>query len=191
MEVGSRGPFRDPEHAPDLRVLESFDVMQDDHGTLPFAQCGQGLTQPATQFIRLAGIAERRCDRIGQGVGIAHFLSARDVERGVGHDAMQPRPERLIWQEAVERSVGMEESLLNRVLGILVREDNGARHRIGSPLMQANQFRKRLRFAALRGDNQRMLALARRVTRHGAGTSRCRYGGRAGREGDGGHGWVA
>jgi hypothetical protein len=43
VEIGASGPFRDAEHPPDLRVLESFDVMQDDHGALPFAQRGQGM----------------------------------------------------------------------------------------------------------------------------------------------------
>jgi hypothetical protein len=57
--------------------------------------------------------------------------------------------------------------------------------------MKANQVRERLRFTALSGDHQRVLALARRVTRHGACTSRCRYGVRADGKGDGGHEWVA
>jgi hypothetical protein len=65
VEIGSRCPFRDTEHLADLRVLESFDVMQDDHGALPFAQRGQCVAQPAPQLIRFAGIAERRCDRVG------------------------------------------------------------------------------------------------------------------------------
>ena len=191
VKIGPGCPFGDAEHAPDLGMFESFDVMQDDHGTLPFAQGGQCLPQPASQFIRLPGIAEWRRDRIGECIGVTHLLPACDIECRVGDDAMQPCPECLVWQEAIEGTVCMEESFLYRVFRVLVRQDNGTRHRIGPPLVQANQVRERLRFAALSGDHQRVLALTRRVTGHGACTSRRRNGVRADGKGDGGHEWVA
>jgi hypothetical protein len=187
VKIGPGCPFGDAEHAPDLGMFESFDVMQDDYGALPFAQCGQRLPQPTPQFIRLAGIAEWRSDRVGEGIRIADFLAPRDVERCIRDDAMQPGPEGLIRQEAVEGAIRVEEPLLNRIFRVLVGEHDGTRHRVRPPLVQPHQLRERLRFAALRRDNKRVLALAGRVVRHGAGSSRRREGIRADRKGDSGH----
>ncbi len=189
VEIGPRGSLRDPEHAPDFRVLESFDVVQDDHGTLPLAQRGQGVTQTAPQFVRLTRIAKRRRDRVGEGIGVANLLAARDVQRGVRHDAMQPRAERLVRQEAIERAIRVEEPLLHRILRVLVREHDGAGNRVRAPLVQAHELSERLGLTALRRDDQGLLAFTRRVTRHGAHTSRRRKGVRDG-EGKSGHVWV-
>ena len=48
----------------------------------------------------------------------------------------------------IQRPKGVEESVLYSVLSILVRENDSSRHRVGPPMMQANQLGKR-RFAAL------------------------------------------
>jgi hypothetical protein len=58
VEIGPGRSFWNAQHAPDLRMLESFDVMEDDHGALPFAQRGQCLTQPAAEFIGFARVAK-------------------------------------------------------------------------------------------------------------------------------------
>ena len=174
VEIGPRGSLRDPEHAPDFRVLESFDVVQDDDGALPFAQRGQCLAQTPPQLVRLTRIAEWRSDRVGECIGIANLLAARDIECGIRHDAMKPRAERLVRQEAIERPIGVKETFLHRIFRVFVREHDGAGNRIRAPLVQAHQLSERLGLTALRGDNERLLAFARRVTRHGACTSRCR-----------------
>jgi hypothetical protein len=168
VKIGSGGSLGDAQHFSDLRMFESFDVMKDDHGALPFAQRGQCLSQPAAQFVRFAGIAKRRCDGVGECVRVAHLLASRYVQRGVGDDAMEPGAERLIGQEAVEGAIRMEESLLYRVFRVFVREHDRARNSVGTALMQAHEIRERFRLSALRGDNERMLAFPRRVTRHGA-----------------------
>lgn len=191
VEIGPRGSLGDAEHASDFRVLESFDVVQDDDGALPFAQRGQCMAQTPPQLVRFTWIAKWRSDGVGECIGIANLLAARDIERGVRHDAMQPRAERLVRQEAIERAIGVEEPFLHRILRVFVREHDRAGNRIRSPLVQLYQLSKRLGLSALRGDNERLLAFARRVTRHGACTSRRREGVRADREGESGHVWIA
>lgn len=191
MEVGSRGALGNAEHATDLGMLESFDVVQDDDGALPFAQRRQCLTKTTTQLIRFTGIAKWRCNRIGEGVGVTDLLASGDVERGIRHDPVEPGTKRLVREEPIERSIGMEEAFLHGILGVFVREDDGARHGICATLVQPHQFRERLGLTALRRDDQGMLALARRVTRHGACAGRCRRCIRADREGESGHDRVS
>ena len=124
-------------------------------------------------------------------VSVAHLFPARDVERCVGDDTMQPGAERLIRQEPIERTVCMEKSFLHGVLRVLVREHDGASDRIGSSLVKPDEVRKRLRLPTLSGDDQRVLTLARRVTSHGARASRRLEGVRGDGECESGHEWVA
>ena len=114
MEIRARGPFRDVEQLPDLRMFESFDVVEHDHRALPRGERLQGLREPRPQFAGLGGIPERRGDRLGEFVGVAHLAAARDVERGVGDDPVQPGTERLVRQEPVDRLERVEERLIVR-----------------------------------------------------------------------------
>jgi hypothetical protein len=104
---------------------------------------------------------------------------------------VQPGAERLVGEESIERSIGMEEAFLHGILGVFVREHDGTRDRVGATLVDPHQVGERLRLTALRRDDQRVLALARRVSRHGACAGRC--GGRIGddREGESGHDRVS
>jgi hypothetical protein len=56
-------------------------------------------------------------------------------------------------RKAVEGAEGVQEALLHRVLRVLVREDDRARHRVGAPLVAADEHRERLRVAGLRGEH--------------------------------------
>jgi hypothetical protein len=68
----------------------------------------------------------------------------------------------------------VQEPFLYRVFGVFVREHDGACYRVGPPLMQPNQLRKRFRLAALCGNHQRVLALTRRFSSHEACSCRRR-----------------
>ena len=113
--------------------------------------------EPPPELIGFPRVAKRRRDRVRQRIGVAHLLAARDVERGIGHDPVQPRAERLIRQEPVERPKRVQEPFLNRILGILVREHDRPRHRVRPPLVKTHERGKRFRIALLRGDDKRLL----------------------------------
>src|SRR5690606_23758246 len=66
MEVGPCGPLRYPEHRADLGVLESLDVVKNDHRPLAVGQPGERIAQPVAQVVGLAGIPEGRGHRSGQ-----------------------------------------------------------------------------------------------------------------------------
>src|SRR3954468_1186277 len=125
MEVGTGGAFGDPERSPDLSMSEAFDVVQDDHGTLPIGEVHERLLEPLSQLARFRRVAEGDRYVVRQLVRIADFSAADEIERRVGHDPVEPRPEWLVGTKPVERAVRMEESLLDRVLRVLMRQDDG------------------------------------------------------------------
>src|SRR5262249_9770658 len=91
-------------------------------------------------------------------VRIADLAPPHQVQRRVGHDAVQPRAERLIGKKAVERLEGVEETLLNRVLRVLVREHDRATDGVRPTLMQSHELRECFTLSALRRDDQRLLS---------------------------------
>jgi len=58
VKIGSSGPFRNTERAPDLSMREAFHVVQDDHRALPVGEVRERLLEPLAQLTRLRGIAE-------------------------------------------------------------------------------------------------------------------------------------
>lgn len=163
MKVGTSGSLGNAEDLADLRMLESFHIVQDDNRALSFSERFQGARQTTSQFVGFRRVAERRCDRLGERIGIADFLSSRDVERGIGNNAVQPRRERLIGKETIKRTKGMQETFLHSVLCILVREYDRSSHGIRPTLMCVHQRGKCIGVAALRGDHQAVFALAFRL----------------------------
>lgn len=153
MEIGTGGAFGDAERSPDLPMGESFNVVQDDHGALPVSEVEQCLSEPLAQLARLRGIAEWERDVLGQLVGIAHLPPAHEIERGVRHDPVEPRPEWLIGTKPVERAVRVEEPLLHRILSVFVREHDGADDTVRTALVHPDERREGLVRSALRRDD--------------------------------------
>jgi hypothetical protein len=63
----------------------------------------------------------------------------------------------LIGKKAVQRLEGMEESFLNRVLRVLVREHDRATHGVRSTLMVPHERRESFAIPALSCDDKRPL----------------------------------
>ena len=153
MKIGPSGPFGNTERASDLAMSEAFHVVQDDHRALPVGEVRERLLEPLAQLARLRGIAEGDRDVLRQLVGVADLPSAHQVERRIRHDPVEPRPEWLIGAKPVERSVRVEETLLHRILGVLVREHDGADDTVRTALVQPDEGREGIVRSALRRDD--------------------------------------
>jgi hypothetical protein len=153
VKIGSSGSFGNTERAADLTVGEAFNIVQDDHGTLPVSEVRERLLEPLAQLARLRRIAEGKRDVVRQLVGIADLPSAHEIERRIRHDPVEPRPEWLIGAKPVERAVGMEEPLLDRVFRVLVREHDGANDTVRAALVQPDERREGVVRSTLRRDD--------------------------------------
>ena len=139
VKIGSSGPFRNTERAPDLPMREAFHVVQDDHRALPVGEVRERLLEPLAQLARLRGIAEGDRDVLRQLVGVADLPSAHQIQRRIRHDPVEPRPEWLVGTKPVERAVRVEEPLLHRILSVLVREHDGADDTVRTALVQPDE----------------------------------------------------
>lgn len=74
-----------------------------------------------------------------QVIGRPHLSSTRKVQRSVGHYAVEPWAERLIQVEPVQRLIGSNESILNRVFRILMHCDDRSCHGVSTLLVQSDQ----------------------------------------------------
>jgi len=153
MKIGTSGAFGNTERAPDLPMGEAFHVVQDDHGALPVSEMQQRCLEPLAQLAGLRGIAKGKRDVVGQLVGIADLPPAHEIERGVRHDPVEPRPERLVGTKPVERAVRVEEPLLHRIFSVLVREHDGADDTVRTALVQPDEGREGIVRSALRRDD--------------------------------------
>lgn len=165
VQVRTGRSLGNPEHLADFCVLEAFHVVEDDHRPLPIPKRGKRLIEEPAQLIRFAGVPERGRHGIGEGIGVADLLAPRDIQGRVGDNPVQPGPEGLIRNEPAEGAVGVEEALLHGVLGVLVREDNGACDGIRPPLVGADEGREGLGVTALGGEDVALLdGTVRRLT---------------------------
>ena len=144
VQVRSGRPFRNPQQGPDLRVFESFHVMEHDDGPLPRTQRVQGTGQACAQFVRFRRIAMRGRQRLRQLIGVPHLAAAGDVERRIGHDPVQPRAEGLLRTEAVERAEGVQKPFLNGVFRVVMRQHDGPCDGIRTPLVPPDQVVREL-----------------------------------------------
>ena len=95
-------------------------VMQENDGSLPRREPGQRRAEPSSQVSGLPRITELRCETLGQLVRVSHLAPTRNVESRIGYYTVQPRPKRLVWPETIQRTIGVQKSLLHRIFGILV-----------------------------------------------------------------------
>lgn len=119
-QIRPRGALGYAKQSPDLAMTEALYVVQDDDRPLAFRELSEGAAEPGPQVSALGRVAGRQGEIVGQGVGFADATAAGQIERCVGDDAVQPRTKRLSRKEPVEGSIGVEEPVLYRVLGVFV-----------------------------------------------------------------------
>jgi hypothetical protein len=68
---------------------------------------------------------------------------------------VQPCPKRLVWSETIQRTIGVQKSLLHGIFGILVSGDDGSGDRVRAPLVRANQRPEGRRISVLCRSNER------------------------------------
>src|SRR5204863_5970083 len=112
------------------------------------------------------GIAERQRQRIRQLVRIPYLATPDEIQRRVGDDAVEPRAERLIRPEAIQRAEGVQKSFLYGILGILMGEHDRARHGVRPTLMPPHELTERPFVSALRGDDEVAFAGPRAIISH-------------------------
>lgn len=157
VEVRAGRALGNAEKQPDLAVPEPFHVVEKDDGALTRREPRERGAQPRAKIRRLARIAELRRQGVRQFIGIADFSPARNVQRRVGYYTVQPGPKRLVRPKAVQRTIGVQKSLLDRIFGIFVSRDDRSGNGVRTPLVRANQRPERRRISVLRGANERAL----------------------------------
>lgn len=155
VEIRTGRTLRDPKHGANFSVCKPFQIVQDDHRSLSVGELGQREVQAPSQLVRLPRIPEWHGNRVRQLVRVADFPPPHQIERRIGHDAVQPGAERLIGKETVQRFEGVKKALLNRVLRVFVREHDRATHGIGSTLVLAHERSEGFAVSALSGDYKR------------------------------------
>ena len=106
----------------------------------------------------------RRRQGLRQLVRVAYFAPTGDIQRRIGHDAMQPRAESLLRAKPFEGAKGVQKSFLHRVLGIIVRQDDGTGDGIRAALVTMHQASERRVIPRLRREHQ--IPLRKRLGRH-------------------------
>lgn len=149
MQIRTYSSLGDAENLADLRVLEAFHIMQHDHRPLPLRQRIQRRCQACPQLISFGRIPKWRSHRLRQLIRIANLSSARNVQRRIRDDPVQPRAKRLIRQKPIEGAVRVQKRILHGILRILMICDYCARHSIRPPFVHPHEFGKRFPPAAL------------------------------------------
>lgn len=116
--------------------------------------------EPLSQLATFSRIAKSGRNRIGELLCVPDLPAASQIERRVRDDSIQPRSESLRRIEPVERLVRAQETLLHRILRILVRHDYRARHYVRAPLVKTDESGK-APFVAIPGQTYELSFLIR------------------------------
>src|SRR6267143_7261915 len=127
------------QHLSNLRVRKALDIMQHYHRPRTIRKVHQRRLEPLPQLATLRRIAERGRYRFGELLRISYLPPARQIERRIRDDSIEPCPESLCGIEPVERLIRAQKSLLHRILGVLVRQDDRAGHYVRAPLMKTHK----------------------------------------------------
>src|SRR4029079_1882284 len=139
VQIRARSATRYTQHLSNLGVRKALDVMQDYYRPRPFREpCHCGL-EPLPQLPAFRRVPECRWHRIRELLRISDLPSPRQIERRIGNDPVQPGAEGLGRIEPVQRLVRAQKSVLDRVLGVLVRENDRPRHNVGASLVQTHE----------------------------------------------------
>ncbi len=136
VQIRSGGSARYTQHLADFRVRKALYIMQDDYRPCTIRELLQRRLEPLTQLSTLRWIAERGRNRFGDFLRISNLSPAGQIERRVRDDSIEPCAESLCRVEAVDRLIRPQESLLHRILRVLVRHHDRSGHYIRAPLMK-------------------------------------------------------
>jgi hypothetical protein len=136
MQIRSGGSARYTQHLANLRVRKALYIMQDDYRPRTIRELFQRRLEPLPQLSTLRGIAKRGRNRFGDFLRISNLSPAGQIERRVRDDSIEPCAESLGRVEAIDRLIRPQESLLHRILRVLVRHYDRPGHHIRAPLMK-------------------------------------------------------
>jgi hypothetical protein len=136
VQIRPGGSARYTQHLADLRVRKALYIMQDDYRPCTIRELFQRRLEPLPQLSTLRWIAERGRNRFGDFLRISNLSPAGQIERRVRDDSIEPCAESLCRVEAVDRLIRPQESLLHRILRVLVRHYDRSGHYIRAPLMK-------------------------------------------------------
>ena len=142
VQIRASGPARDTQHLADLGVRKALDIMQDDYGARAIGQFGERSLQPLPQLAPFSRITKGRRHGVRQFLRVPDFAATSKIQCCIGDDAIQPGSKCLPRIESIHRLVRPQKTFLHRILGIFVRQNDGACYRVRPPLMQPNQSSK-------------------------------------------------
>jgi hypothetical protein len=139
VQIRPSGSARNVQQLANLRVREALHIMQHYYRPRTRRKLRQRGIEPFLQLAVLRWIAKGRGHRFRELLGVPHLFSASQIERRICDNSIEPGAESLRGVKPVEGLVRAEESLLNRVLSILVGHDDRSRHYIRPALVQPNK----------------------------------------------------
>ena len=139
VQIRASGPARDTQHLADLGVRKALDIMQDDYGARAIGQLGERSLQPLPQLAPFCRITKRRRHGVRQFFRVPDFAATSEIQCRVGDDAIQPGSKCLARIESIQGLMRTQKTFLHRILGIFVRQNDGACYCVRPPLMQPNQ----------------------------------------------------
>lgn len=142
MQIRSSGSTGNPQHFSDLDVCKPFYVVQHYYRTGTLWKLRQRLCQSCPQFRIFRGVPERRLKSIAELICRPHLSASGYVERGIGHNSIQPGSKPLICIEPLERLISANETFLYSVLRVLVNRHDGSGDQVRAPLVQTHQARE-------------------------------------------------
>lgn len=142
VQIRASGSARDTQHLADLGVRKALDIMQDDYGACAIGQPGERGLQPLPQLAPFSRITKRRRHGVRQFFSVPDFAATSEIQCRIGDNPIQPGSKCLPRIESIQRLMRPQKTFLHRILGIFVRQNDGACYRVRPPLMQPNQSGK-------------------------------------------------
>ena len=131
----------------DLLLRNSLEREQIDRGSLPVGQLGQGLFDSEADFCALhqpGRFGMVGCSGGGQQIvkwqSVERFTASAEIERQIGDDPHQPRPEGFGLMQFGQIGEGFEEGILGDFQGILQISEKPIRNSGGPALVSVDQL---------------------------------------------------
>ena len=110
--------------------------MKDYHRPRPIRKLRQRRLEPLSQLPAFRRITENRGNGFGDFLRISYLSPPGQIQCRIRDDSIEPCAESLCRVEAVERLIRAQKPFLHRILRILVRHDDRARHYVRAPLVK-------------------------------------------------------
>ena len=136
VKIRASRSARDAKHLADLGVSKALYIMQHNHRSRTIRKLGERGLKPFSQLPAFRRIAKSIRHGVGELLRVPYLSPPGQIERRVCNNPIEPGGEGLRWIEPVDCLIRAQEPLLHRILGILVRVDDRARHHIRPPLVE-------------------------------------------------------